>query len=233
VLYLAQQHVATSLLAAFVLMRTLSSMPRTLLQQFGTVLGQECGRRIAIADRVGAVRIVGEGARLYAVTSGLATGLLLGAGSEISGLWTGRVDHFRFDYLLAAVAPMVLGAFAVLAHNILTNTNAPLFGTAARWLQLVLTAVGVALLPIADPGLRMLAALSLGEVVGFVPLAYHGVSRLVPGTDTWFHIRESVVSAVTAIVATALTYGVLAVAPWRTVVGRAVAIAIAVAAGTS
>jgi hypothetical protein len=228
VLYLGDQQVAGGTVAAFVLMRTLSGVPRALLQQFGTVLGQECGRRIAVADGVGAARIVAEGARLFSVLSGIATGLLVGAGLEITRLWTGSADHFRWAYLLAAIVPMVLGAFAVLAHNILTTTNAPLFGTMARWLQLLLTALCVLVLPVEDLGLAMLIALSVGEVVGFIPLAYRGVSRLVPGTDGWFHARETVMTALTAVAAAGVTYGVLVLTPWTTTTGRVFAIGLAV-----
>ena len=68
----------------FVLVRMLSGFPRALLQQFGIVLGQECGRRLAVDDMNGAVTVVTEGARLYSVLCGVATGLLLGAGFDIA-----------------------------------------------------------------------------------------------------------------------------------------------------
>lgn len=206
VLYLGQRHASSGILAAFVLMRTLSGVPRALLQQFGAVLGQECGRRIAVRDQPGALALITEGARLFAVLSGLATGLLLAGGASISAVWTGSAEYFRFDYVIVAVAPMVLVAFAVLAHNILVTTNAPLFGTAGRWVQLLVTGLCIVALPISDSGLAMLAALSIGEVVGFAPLAYVGICRLVTGVDVWFFIKECVISIVSCGIGVVLTW---------------------------
>lgn len=228
VLYLGQMNLGAGALATFVLMRTLSGLPRALLQQFGMVLGQECGRRVAVDDNQGALKIVGEGARLYSVLSGVAAGLVLSAGLEVVLLWTGSREYFEADYLAAAISPMLLGAFAVLAHNILTATNAPFFAAAGRWAQLALTALVTALLPVQDLALTMLIALSLGEVLGFAPLAYYGVARLVPGTSLWFHTKEILVSIGVAILATALTQGVLALISPATLMGRGIALAMAV-----
>lgn len=228
VLYLGRADLAAGVLAAFILMRTLSGVPRALLQQFGAVLGQECGRRIAVNDSSGALKIVTEGARLYSVLSGMATGLLFGAGSQISLLWTGSSNYFRLDYILAAVIPMLAVAFAVLAHNILTTTNAPLFATAGRWLQVTLTVLCLQLLPIEDRGLAMLVALSVGEVFGFAPLAYYGVARLVPGTSVWFHVKEVIVSVAAAALSTAITLSAKWVMGGATAMAHASAIAVAV-----
>jgi hypothetical protein len=172
--------------------------------------------------------VVAEGARFYAVLSGVAAGLLLGAGAQISRVWTGGIDYFRPEYVLAAVAPMVLAAFAVLAHNILVTTNAPLFGSIGRWTQLVLTGLCMVLLPVSDMGLAMLLALSLGEIVGFVPFAYIGVARLVPGIGIWFYLRECLVSLSAAALATLLTWGALWVADGPSVIQRVSALVLAV-----
>jgi hypothetical protein len=228
VLYLGHANIAAGILATFVLMRTLSGLPRAILQQFGMVLGQECGRRIAINDSAGSLRIVKEGARFYSVISGVATGLLFGAGLELTSLWTGNSAYFQLDYLLAAVLPGVLGAFAVLGLNILAGTNAPFFAAVGRWVQLVLTVVCVLALPIDDLGLRMLVALSIGEVLGFAPLAYYGVGRLVPGTTTGFHLKENLVAIVTAVLASGITRGALGLVAATAAAGPAVGIALAV-----
>lgn len=213
VLYL-EPLVGVGILATFVLIRMLAGLPRNLLQQFGTVLGQECGRCIAARDHARTLQVVVEGARLHSILSGTAAGLLLACGSEIVFVWTGSTSYFRFDYLAAAVSPMLLASFAVLAHNILGNSNAPRYLATGRWLQLALTTLAVTTLPMRDPVLRMLLSLSLGEVLGFAPIASYGVSRLVPGTSIRFLIKD----VVTCICAAGLTAGlarlvVLAIAP--------------------
>lgn len=227
VLYLGGARVAAGALATFVLMRMLTNFPRTLLQQFGVVLGQECGRCVTVDDKQGAQKVVGEGARLHSVLSGVAAGLLLGGGLEIVLLWTGRGDYFRADYLAAAISPMLLAAFGVFAVNILVNSNAPFYAAAGRWAQLALTALFAALLPARDIALATLVALSLGEILGFVPLAYYGVARLVPGASLWLHVKEIGTTIGVAIVVAVATRGLLELIAPTTFSERAVGIILA------
>src|SRR5260370_40253082 len=77
------------LLAGFVILRTLSGLPRTVLQSAGIVIGQECARRLALKDGMSAFVVLSEAMRMFTVLSGLATGVLLGGGHEIVQLWTG------------------------------------------------------------------------------------------------------------------------------------------------
>jgi hypothetical protein len=189
VLVLRAQVEEAGSLAAFVLLRTMSGLPRMLLQSFGVVFGLECGRRISIADRNGSLTVLSEAARLIAVLSGLMSGIMIAGGREIIQLWTGSPDLFRFDQLAAATIPMIVAAVSILAHNLLVASNAaPHMAAWGRWLQLALTAVFVVIAPIPDPALRMMSALAFGEILGFAPIAYRAVSNMVPGAGLAFHL---------------------------------------------
>lgn len=227
VLYV-EETIGVGVLATFVLMRTLSGLPRSLLQQLAGVLGQECGRCVAAADDRRALKVVMEGGHFYSILSGAAAGLLVGAGVEIVSLWTGTSIYFRLHYLLAGVSSMILTPFAVLAHNILTNSNSPFLAAAGRWTQLVITISFAALAPIEDTAFRMLLALSVGEVVGFAPFAYFGVRRLVLGTDAWFYVKDVLLASGVALLAFALTRGILLATSPQTISGRATAVMFAV-----
>ena len=211
VLALLEMHASAGLVVAFVLMRTLTGLPRTILQALGIITGQECGRRIAVGDQAGALATLNPSARAFAVLSGLATGLLLGAGREIGTLWTGDASITRLDYLIAGLLPMVLVPVSVLAHNILASSNAPYLAAFGRWAQLGVTGLWVAVAPIDDAALRMLSALSLGEALGFAPLAYLGMSRLIPGANAPFHMRTVLSAVFAAGVSFAITLGTLTV----------------------
>lgn len=230
VLYLGRDGLGIGVVAAFVLMRTFAGVPRALLQQFGTVLGQECGRRIAVRDSSGALKLVAQGARLYAVLSGVATGLLLAAGPHLTHLWIGDEAYFRLDYVAAAITPMLLSAFGVLAHNILTTTNAPWFGTLGRWMQLLLTVIALVALPFEDAALGMLVALSVGELIGFLPWAYYGVHRLVPGTGLAFHVREVFATVGVAAIAALVTLAAFSLIEPTAVSDRVAALSLAILA---
>jgi hypothetical protein len=210
VLFVRSINAEVGLLAGFVLMRTMSGLPRILLQSMSIVLGQECGRRLAVKDLSGALAVISEGARLFAVLSGLMTGILVGGGREIIYLWTGSTDLFRQDQFLAAVMPMALVATSVLAHNVLAASNAPYLAAGGRWAQLGLTAAFAIIAPVENPALRMLLALSFGEIIGFAPFAYYAVARLVPGTGLAFHAKAVLFTFVSAFIAGGTTYGILA-----------------------
>lgn len=227
VLLLGKAGTEVGMLASFVLVRTLSGLPRTILQQFGIVLGQECGRRLAIGDCAGTMWIVAESARLYSIVSGLATGFLIVSGQEVVLLWTGTQGHFRLDYLICAALPMALTANSVLAHNILIATNAPFSAAAGRWTQFALTVVLIVLSPSQDLGLSLFIALSMGEILGFAPLAYLGVSRLVRGAGMRFHLKELVPSILSVPIGMGVSFGVSAITNPLTSVGRCSTIAIA------
>ena len=188
-LALATLHAAPGTVASFVLLRTLTNMPRAMLQSFGTVAGQECGRRIAIADNVGAFAIFEHGVRAFSAMSGLCAGFLLASGHLIGSVWTGNLEIVRSDILLAGLAPMLLAPAAVLSHNVLASINAPEFAALGRWVQVSVIAVAALAVPVDNPALRMLIALAAGEIIGYAPLAYYGTWKLMPAASIFFHFR--------------------------------------------
>lgn len=190
VLYLQNLGMASGMLASFVLLRTLANVARTPMQSLGVVYGQECGRRIAVEDLPGALRVVASGARLFAVLSGLTSGLLLFGGYHITKLWTGSAGLYDPLLMAGAVAPMVIAAATVLVHNVLICAQAPARPAIARWLQMVVTVVAYLLLPWLSPPVRMMMALAIGEIAGYAPLAYDAMARLIPGTGIGFHLRN-------------------------------------------
>ena len=53
----------------------------------------------------------------------------------------------------------------------------------------------------AAPTERMMLALSIGEILGFAPVAYYAAAQLVPGLGLRFHARCLAMVAATALVA--------------------------------
>ena len=187
VIVLQRMALAPGLLASFVLVRTLANVARTPLQSVGIVMGQEAGRRIAIADLDGARRVMETSGRLFAVVSGLTNGLLLAGGALLSRYWTGNRELFDGSLMVAAVMPMILTPVAVLSHNILSSYQSPALPAIGRWVQFGVTMLAYLGMPQQSPPIRMMAALSIGEIVGFAPVAYWATSRLIPGASWRFH----------------------------------------------
>lgn len=192
VLYLQSLDVKTGMLATFVLIRTMTGLPRTLIQSFTIALGQEGGRRLAINDHAGALVVCRESGRLISVISGAAIGLLLGAGNAFMILWTGSADHYEPSYVVAALLPVALAALSVFAHNFLISSNAPYLAAIGRWMQALVTVAFVIARPTGDAVLDMFLALSLGELLGYIPFAYWALARMIPGTGIAFHLRQIV-----------------------------------------
>lgn len=206
VLHLQSLALDAGAIAAFVLIRTMSGLPRSLLQAFSISFGQECGRRIAIGDQKGAFAVLAESGRLTSVLSGLAAGLLLAAGAQVMELWTGEPRIYEQSYLLVGILPMLVVASGVLAHNVLIASGAPYIAAAGRWTQFFLTAAVAYLAPIDDAVLRILLALSIGEVLGYTPLAYWALSKHIPGASWDMHARQAALTLAAAILAFATTY---------------------------
>ncbi len=216
-------------LAGFVLLRTLSGLPRTILQAISIVFGQELGRRLATHDQAGAANLTGESGRMLGALSGLAAGLLIGGGDAIVRLWTGSGGVYRLDLLVAAILPMLAIAASILAHNVLAASQAPFYAAIGRWAQLALSAVLALTLPVEDVSLRMLLALSLGEILGFAPLAYVGMARLVDAARFGFHVRVVAVTLVAtglAALTTRICLQFVGTAPVFTAIGLLSAIAL-------
>jgi hypothetical protein len=198
VLYLQSLPLAAGAVAAFVLIRTLANLSRTPLQSLGVVVGLECGRRIALSDKAGALIALRGAARLFAVLSGLACGIVVGAGGAILFIWVGPSVAFDLNMAVAAMMPMLLGPAVVLAHNVLVASNSPYLAMTARWLQMVLTVIAYFMLPGLDAGLRVMVALAVGEILGYMPIAYYAVARLIPGSGFVFHLRFIAISLAAA-----------------------------------
>jgi hypothetical protein len=212
VIILAHLEAGPGAVSVFVLLRTLTGLPRAILQALGIVAGQECGRRLAVGDSRGALETVEHGSRAFSSMSGLATGFLLAAGPDIGTLWTGNSEIVRFNLLLAGLAPMLLAPVSPLAHNVLASTNTPALAALGRWSQLLLTALAALLLPIEDLALRMLVALGIGEVSGFAILAYVGMARLVPQGALALHTKALAICLASAGFGFAVTHGLLLLA---------------------
>ena len=190
IIVLQKKALAPGMIAGFVLVRTLSNVARAPLQSAGIVFGQETGRRISISDGGGARRVTKSAARLFAVSSGLASGVLLAGGEPLTYLWTGSDAHFDEPLMVAATLPMILTPVAVLIHNILVSHQAPLMPAVARGVQLLLTLVAYSAASVLDAPLRMMVALSIGEIFGFAPVAYLAAAQLIPGLALSFHLRS-------------------------------------------
>jgi hypothetical protein len=207
ILFLQSQPRTAGVIASFVLVRTLANLARTPLQSFGVVIGQECGRRIAIGDKGGALAALAGGARMFAVLGGLACGIVAMGGSAIVRLWTGDPSLFTLPLATAAMAPMLFGSVSVLTHNVLVSSNAPFLAMIARWLQVLVTVIAWVLLPGVDAGLRLMSALAAGELLGYQPLAFFAVNRLIHGSGIEFHIFYIALSLVSALVSGLLCLG--------------------------
>ena len=214
VIVLQKMALAPGLLASFVLIRTLANVARTPLQSVGIVMGQEAGRRIAVADLDGARRVMETSGRLFAVVSGLTSGLLLAGGEILTRYWTGSRELFDGPLMVAAAMPMILTPVAVLSHNVLSSYQAPILPAIARWVQFGVTVIAYLFMPQQSPPIRMMAALSLGEIIGYAPVAYWATSRLVPGAGWKFHSWNlSLVVASTIFGATITHFSLALVSP--------------------
>ena len=204
-LVLLELQAGPGVVSVFVLLRTLTGLPRSILQSLGVVPGQECGRLIAVGDTAGAFAVLAHGSRAFGAMSGLCSGFLLSAGVAVGTVWTGKAGLVQFPYLAAGLAPMLLISASVLALNILASTNTPFLFAAGRWVQLAATVVIAIAAPVDDLALRVLLALSLGEIAGFAPLVYLGLARLIPQARLRFHamaLGQSLAAAVWGLAAT-------------------------------
>jgi O-antigen/teichoic acid export membrane protein len=205
IIVLQKMTLAPGLIAIFVLVRTLSNVARAPLQSAGIVFGQEVGRLLAIQDIQGARRVTESSSRLFAVASGLASGVLLAGGAPLTRLWTGEESNFDSGLMLAAATPMILTPVAVLIHNVLVSHQAPLLPAVARGVQLVVTLFAFIVIGDLDAPLQMLSALSIGEVFGFAPVAYLAMAQLIPGLALRFHLHNLALALSTTALAASVT----------------------------
>lgn len=158
-------------IAQFGLMRTIANLVRQVLQLFANVFGLELSRRLGAQDHEGLASVFLESNRLLGVQAAIAAGVLIIMGPELVYLWSGNSQVFDVTMLLLAIAAPILLPCAILSVETLTYANRPWVLVGYRLTQLLLSVVAFLLMPIADTGMRMMAALAIGEVVGFcVPI---------------------------------------------------------------
>jgi hypothetical protein len=122
---------------------------------------------------------------------------------------------------------MLVCATSVLMHNVLSANNTPYLAAAGRGLQLALTVVIAVAAPISDPGLRMLTALTIGEILGFAPLAYWAVAGLLRHAGIVFHLKQIALTSLAAALAAAATFGAINLVEPRGPVGLILALLLA------
>ncbi|WP_077381259.1 hypothetical protein [Mesorhizobium prunaredense] len=205
VLVLNSRVATAGVISAFVLQRTLSGLPRSLLQSLGTIVGQECARSIAANDIPAAINTLRLACNAFSVMSGLAVGILLAGGRELMIAWTNDASIFNFKYMLVAAAPMLLASASVVMHNVLACTNKAYLPAAGRMLQLALTLMIVGIAPTRSPTLDMFLALSLAELIGYVPIAYYAGARLLPDAGFMFHLRQVLLTIMSAVIGAVIT----------------------------
>lgn len=213
VISLADPKYGIGAISTFVLLRTMTGLPRALLQSLGIVFGQEVGRTLSRREQEATSSAVDKSARLMAALSGCAGGFILATGQALGTAWTGNSTLVTFPMLAAGVASMVIVPLVPLAHNILASTNKPFLAAVGRWTQLVITFVLIWLLPIDEVPLRMLASLTVAEIVGYAPFAYYDVNQLVRSATLSFHIRYAALSVLACSISFALSAGIVALVP--------------------
>jgi hypothetical protein len=196
VLLIERQAASATIVATFVLMRTLMGLPRMLLQTAGVVVGYETSRHLARGDPRQAMVVIRASARSIAVASGLITGGLLAVGPRLTEFWVDKGSAFDASYAAAAAIPLVFSAASILSHNILITANIAYLAALGRITQFFLTMLLFIALPIADIGLRMFIAVGLAEVSGYATLSYIALHRRVPEADFGFHIRIVMLSLI-------------------------------------
>jgi O-antigen/teichoic acid export membrane protein len=189
--------------AQFGLMRTIANLVRQVLQIFANVFGLELGRRYALHDEAGFAKVFGEANRFLGTQAAVATVLLLVIGREFFSLWTGRDGLFDPIMLALAIIPPIILPGMILSMEALGYAGRQWAVVRLRLVQAMVTAISILFLPIEDLGLRMMAALALGEIVGLgVPLLW--AMRGVNGRLTVMAQLSSAVWVVGALICTAL-----------------------------
>ncbi len=197
--------------AQFVLIRTLGNLARMAPQLIATVLGQEVGRRFGRRERDGMFVVYREGSKMLAAQSAGIAGVIVALARPVFELWTSQAGLYSAPVLWWALAPLVLGANMALSNAVFGHANRPREMAAGRALQLLLTVIAFAVLPVADTVLRMMAALGIGELLGFGLPAYFGIRRLMPAAGAVFMLdllARSLLSGLACYAAAAAAYTV-------------------------
>lgn len=193
-------------ISRFILIRTVVNLARTVLQLAGVVIGQEGARRVAARDQAGLLGVFQEGTYFLGVATAAGSGILLALGEPIFRLWTGSADLFSQSLFWIGLAPTAIVPVFTVAENVLSSSNRPWPLVAGRLAQLALTILLLVALPIDRLDLRLMAALSIGEVVGFGLPVCIASTRLATGLAAGFFAK----SILFAVIAAALSYAATA-----------------------
>lgn len=191
-------------IAQFVLIRTLGNLARMGPQLIGTVLGQEAGRRFGRREREGMFVVYREGCKILAAQSAGLAGVIIALAQPVFAIWTSKAGLYSAPVLWWALAPLALGSSMVLANAVFGHANRPREMVRGRLIQLLLTVAAFVALPVTDVTLRMMAALAIGELVGFGIPAFFGVRRLLPAAGPSFMLDLLLRSVISG----AVCYGV-------------------------
>ncbi|WP_066807257.1 hypothetical protein [Sphingomonas asaccharolytica] len=191
----------SSTVAIFVLLRTLSSVIRTIMLKVTNVLGMEAAR-LAVRGEEGVARRLLDlmGWQMTAITSYLA-GVLLAGGSIFVQFWTGKSGLFDPLVLAMMLAPLVLTPTYLVATSFLQYRNTPRVWTVGMFAQLPAAALVYFGLAGQSELLRISAAAFLGELVGLaIPVT------LAIGGGVHITIIREISRTVAAAVLTAVAY---------------------------
>ena len=180
---------SAGLIASFVVIRTLTGLPRTLAQSVSVVIGFETSRQIAQKEMTQAWDVFYQSVKTSAVAAGVITALLINFSQQIVVIWMGDTALYNPNYLFVACAPLVLVSVAFIAHNVLITAHKAFHSAIARIAQVLIMLVVFWALPKSDPALSMLIALSVGEVAGFAMVTYYLLRKLLAPADFVFHLK--------------------------------------------
>jgi O-antigen/teichoic acid export membrane protein len=137
------------------------------------VFGLELGRRYALRDEEGFSQVFTEANRFLGVQAAVAAVVLLVMGRELFALWTGRDGLFDVAMLALAILPPILLPGMILSMEALGYAERQWTIVRVRLVQAAVTVALFLCLPIAEAGLRMMAALAVGEIAGLgIPLLW-------------------------------------------------------------
>lgn len=192
-----------AVIVQFALMRTIANLVRQVLQMFANVFGLELARRRALNDDDGYAQVFAEAARLLGVQAAVVTVVLMLTGRDLFGLWTGVPGMFDPAMLALAILPPILVPGMMLSAEALAYAERPWAVVRLRLCQAALSLVAYLLLPVDHVGMRMMAALAIGEVFGFgLPLlaAVRGLSPHLTVRRQWVAMGLTYIAAVAAVV---------------------------------
>lgn len=165
-------------IATFVTIRTLTSLPRALMQQSSIVFGLDAGRLIFTQDIEALKRLLIWTSRFVCVSSGAVAGAIFAVWKPVLFFWTSDQLKGSLVLVVAGLLPLLFAANATLTHNILVCAEKAGVAAIGRLLQVALSIVFFLVLPVQDVVLRMLLCLSLGEIFGFSLQAQSAVSKI-------------------------------------------------------